>query len=140
MNNIPDNELYAYIYASLDHDESLQLLKVRYSAILADLVSASTNPTCACRGRVLSYVSGKYQEQEEKDFLNKIFYTEQVKTKAEFTITENKNRAANTLGGKILTIVKKNDYWKDFHSSISRSNYRSFSIVDKGDSIDVYFL
>lgn len=140
MDNIQDNQLYAYIYASLDYNESLEALKTRYSAILADLVSASTNPTCACRGRVLNYISAKYQEQEEKDFLNKIFYIEQVKTKAEFTITENKNRAANTLGGKILTIVKKDDYWKDFHNSISRSNYRSFSIVDKGDSIDVYFL
>jgi len=140
MNTIQDNELYAYIFAALGHEPSFELLKTRYNDILADLVSAKANANCSCRGRVLRYITIKYQDEAEKTFLNEIFSIEEIKKPAEAIIIENKNKIANSLSGKIITVMKKDNYWEDFNNSIIRNNYRSFSVIDKGDSIDVYFL
>jgi hypothetical protein len=140
MNTIPENSLYAYIFASLAHDPSFELLKDRYPDILADLVSAKSNANCSCRGRVVSYINQKYQIDSEKTFLNEIFSNETIKLEAEKQIVETQARIANNFAGKIITVMKKDDYWKDFHLSTLRGSYRAFSVVDKGDSVDVYFL
>lgn len=141
MSTISNLDLYAYVFSSLSHDPAFEMLKERYNDILADLVSAKANANCSCRGRVLNYINKKYQEEEnEKTFLDGIFSIPEVKTQAESTIAENKARAANALSGKILTVMKKDNYWQDFFNSVSRNSFRSFSVVDKGDSVDVYFL
>lgn len=140
MNTINADHLYAYIFASLAHDPSFELLKNRYSDILADLVSAKSNANCSCRGRVIAYINQKYQIDTEKAFLDEIFLNEQIRVEAEKQIEENQARIANNFSGKIITVMKKDDYWKDFHLSTLRGSYRAFSVVDKGDSVDVYFL
>ena len=136
------NNIYAYIFSALNDDPSFALLKERYSDILADLVSSKSNANCSCRGRVVSYITEKYKISEEKIFLDQIFSNEKIKTPALKMIEEQKFNMMNSLSGKIITLVKKDNYWKEFYESNTnaRGNWRAFSIVDKGDSVDVYFL
>ncbi len=140
MNTINQENLYAYVFAALEHDASFELLKTRYSEILADLVSSKSNANCSCRGRVVAYIHQKYTIEAEKAFLDEIFSKEEVAVPAQNQLKENEIRVANSLSGRVVTVMKKDNYWKDFHSSTLRGNYRAFSVVDKGDSVDVYFL
>lgn len=139
MNILPEH-FYAYVFAALAHDSSFELLKQRYQTILADLVSAKENANCSCRGRVVAHLTEKYKLQEEKDFLNPIFAVPEVKTNAEIQIARQREMAANALSGKIVTLIKRDNYWQDFMKHSANGTFRSFSVVDKGDSVDVYFL
>jgi len=140
MNAIPDNLLYAYIFATLADDPSFLLLKDRYPDILADLVSAKSNSNCSCRGRVIAYITQKYGTDTERVFLDGIFSNETVVRNAADQIKQNQEKITNTLSGKIFTLMKKDNYWEEFTQTAANKMFRSFSIVDKGDSVDVYFL
>ena len=140
MNKIPDNLLYAYIFAALAHDPSFLLLKDKYPDILADLVSAKSNSNCSCRGRVVSYISTKYKIDTERVFLDKIFSNQEIITNASDQIKQNQDKLNSSLSGKIFSLMKKDNYWEEFTQTASNKMFRSFSIVDKGDFVDVYFL
>jgi hypothetical protein len=136
---ITPNNIYAYIFSALNDDSSFGLLKDRYPDILADLVSAKSNANCSCRGRVVSYIIEKYKISDEKIFLDQIFSNEKTQAAAIKMLEDQKQSTLHSLSGKIITLVKKDNYWKEFYDS-NRGNWRAFSIVDKGDSVDVYFL
>ncbi len=140
MNTIPEHLLYAYIFAALEDDESFSLLKDRYPDILADLVSAKSNSNCSCRGRVVSYITQKYKTDTERVFLDGIFSKEKTINNASNQIKQNQETITNTLTGKIFTLMKKDNYWEEFTKTTFGKMFRSFSIVDRGDSVDVYFL
>jgi len=140
MNTIPEHLLYAYIFAALEDDTSFSLLKDRYPDILADLVSAKSNSNCSCRGRVVSYITQKYKTDTERVFLDGIFSKEKTINNASNQIKQNQETITNTLSGKIFTLMKKDNYWEEFTKTTFGKMFRSFSIVDRGDSVDVYFL
>lgn len=112
-------------------------LKTDFPEILADLVTFKSNPNCSCRGRVIKFFSDKLQQ--DPALLNKYVYNnEELSTelnKAELL------RQQNNYSGKIITIPKTEEAWLNFSKEINQGKFfRGFSVVEKENTLVVYFL
>jgi hypothetical protein len=118
-------------------DESVfEALKTDFPDILADLVTFKSNPNCTCRGRVFKFFTEKLEQNPEA--LNKY-----VKDAAALTAeleTIGRQRTLNNYSGKVFTIVNSEPAWEEFSKTLAGKMFRSFSVVDKGDNLKVYFV
>ena len=112
-----------------------ELLTVAGS-IAADIESASTNPTCSCRDRVVRYVTGNneiiggllydYAQSNNKlDSIIDIFNTAKI-------------ASAPSISGRVAktTIAE----WPNFAKSVANLNYRHVSTSIVGDDVFIFFL
>lgn len=117
-------------------DTVFERLKNDYPAILADLVTFKSNPNCTCRGKVMKFFSD--QLQTTPGVLDKY-----VSNPADFEKTLSlilQKRMENNFSGKMLTVPKGEQAWKDFVSSLNGKTFRSFSVYEREDSVAVYFI
>ena len=141
MNN---QQFSHYVFTVIENDQYFDQLKNKYTEILADLTSSKVNPNCSCRNRVVNHLHPKYMSGgEDKTFLDTFFEKQEIKEKAEAKIMEMQIRIQTQSLPRILNVVKSGpDYWENFVKSqvTGKIAFRSFSVVDKGDSLDVYFI
>lgn len=140
-----------YLDILVKNEKIFESLKNKYPEILADLTSSKFNPTCSCRGRVATFLSKKYVEGD-KDFLDFLLNLEEVKdlklqvdeSIKKMEIEKNKallNIRENSISN-IYQVPKGPKGWEDFTKFVVEKNimFRSFSVVDKNDYLEVYFL
>lgn len=140
-----------YLDILVKNEKIFESLKNKYPEILADLTSAKFNPTCSCRGRVATHLNKKYTEGD-KDFIDFLLNLEEVKEQKEkidklLKEMEEKNKAKleaskDSSISNIYQVPKGPKGWEDFHKFVNEKGmpFRSFSILDKGDYLEVYFL
>jgi hypothetical protein len=120
----------------MQDNEVFDQLQQDFPNILADLVTFKNNPSCSCRARVVKF----FTEQLIQDplVLNKyVKDLDALKAHLDKIMSE---RQTNNYSGKIFTIPSGQESWLSFASLLQGKMFRSFSIVDKGDEIMVYFL
>jgi len=140
-----------YLDILVTNEKIFEALKAKYPDILADLTSAKFNPTCSCRGRVSAHLNKMYAEGD-KDFIDFLLNMEEIKenkTKLEKIIKENEEankqkleNAKDTSVNNIYQVPKGPKAWEDFSKFVNEKGipFRSFSVVDKGEFLEVYFL
>lgn len=118
-------------------DNTFNRLQADFPDILADLVSFKNNPNCSCRSRVVKFFGDKLQQ--DPSLLNKYIY-DHVGLHNAISIAQ-QMRQINNYSGKIITIPKTEEAWKNLSIDINNGKmFRGFSVVEKEDSIVVYFL
>lgn len=108
-----------------------------FPEILADLVSFKNNPNCSCRGRVNKFFADKLQQ--DPNILNKYIYDPAGLQNA-ISVAQTA-RQLNNYSGKIITLPKNEEAWKNLSIDInSGKTFRGFSVVERDNDIAVYFL
>jgi len=120
----------------LKNDKTFERLKVDFPEILADLITFRNNPNCSCRGRVFKFFFDKLTSIP--DILDK--YIDNYNSFNEELITTSHNRLSTTYSGKIFSVPKGEEAWQNFAKSLIGKVFHTFSIVEKEDSLTVYFL
>lgn len=111
-------------------------LKKDHPDILADLVTFKSNPNCSCRAKVFKYFTDKITE-------NPSALDKYIVDKEELQKEVDKLYAArmqNSYSGKVVTIPNNEDSWKELGLQASTKAFRSFSVVNNGDTLTVYFI
>lgn len=117
-------------------DSVFEQMKTDHPEILADLVTFKSNPNCTCRAKVFKHFSDKIQATPTS--LDKY-----VKNKEELQKEIDKlyqSRMQNSYSGKMITIQKNEEAWKELGLQASTKAFRSFSVVDNGETLTVYFI
>jgi hypothetical protein len=120
----------------ISNDNVFERLKSDFPEILADLITFKSNPNCSCKGRVIKYFSD--QLAINSDILEKYIYDQNALAQHLTQIQE--QRLINTYSGRIITIPKGEQAWANFQSELVNKMFRGFSIVEREDSVAVYFL
>ncbi len=141
MNN---QQFSHYVFTVIENDQYFDQLKNKYTEILADLTSSKVNPNCSCMNRVVNHLHPKYMSGgEDKTFLDTLFEKPEIKEKAEAKIMDMQIRIQTQALPRILNVVKsESGYWENFVKTqvLGKISFRSFSVVDKGYSVDVHFI
>ena len=111
-------------------------LTADFPDILADLTTFKTNPNCTCRGRVVKYFSDKLNE--DPNLLDK--YVENPQDLQNQIAVIQQQRVQNNYSGKVFTVQKGEEAWKNFSQTLAGKMFRTFSIVDNGENLTVYLL
>lgn len=117
-------------------DSVFARLKTDFPDILADLTTFKTNPNCSCRSRVVKYFSDKLVENP--NLLDQYVVNPQDLNNQLMVIYN--QRIQNNYAGKVFTVGKTDSEWQAFAQSLAGKTYRSFSVMDNGDSLKVYLL
>lgn len=118
-------------------DESVfEQLKADFPGILADLVTFKNNPNCTCRGRVFKFFTE--QLEQNKDVLEK-YVKDPAALQAEIDQLVSQ-RVASNYAGKIFEIQKGDQAWQVFAQSLVGKAFRSFAVVERENTVAVYFL
>lgn len=118
-------------------DESaFEQLKTDFPGILADLVTFKSNPNCTCRGRVFKFFTE--QLEQNKDILEK-YVNNPTALQAEIDQLVSQ-RVASNYAGKVFEIQKGDQAWQVFSQSLAGKAFRSFAIVERENTVAVYFL
>jgi hypothetical protein len=136
MSNIDFGKLRALI----EVDDTFNVLKEKYKEIEIDLLSWRDNPTCSCGKRVHEFFNKTSEDQNEMDFLNKMFELDKVKEKIEMQKQIPPNMT--DYRGKVFTVGKTDEDWWNFWQKIikDKAAFRSFSLLEKEDYLKIYFL
>lgn len=140
-----------YLDILVKNEKIFEALKSKYPDILADLTSSKFNPTCSCRGRVTAFLNKKYTEGD-KDFIDFLLNLDEIK-ESKLQVDESLKKM-ETERNKILSAARENSIsniyqvpkgpkgWEDFTKFVIEKNimFRSFSVVEKNDYLEVYFL
>lgn len=112
-------------------------LQTDFPDILADLVSFKNNPNCSCRSRVVKFFGDKLQQ--DPSLLDKYIY-DHIGLHNAISIAQ-QMRQINNYSGKIITISKTEEAWRNLSIDINNGKmFRGFSVVEKEDTLMVYFL
>jgi len=140
-----------YLDILVKNEKIFEALKNKYPDILADLTSSKFNPTCSCRGRVSNYINKKYTEGD-KDFIDFLLNMEEIKDQkiamdklikeSEEKMKQRAQDAKDISVSNIYQVPKGAKGWEDFNKFVTEKGipFRSFSILDKGEFLEVYFL
>jgi ethanolamine utilization cobalamin adenosyltransferase len=120
----------------LSDNETFEKLKADFSEILADLTTFKDNPNCSCRGRVFKFFGEKLAANG--DILDP--YIKDVNSLNAKLQNAVQQKMINTYTGKVFIIDKGEEAWKAFSSTLSTKLFRGFSVVERSDSVAIYFL
>lgn len=149
------NEIRPFLDALVGTDHVYESLKTRYPQMLADIVSSKENPNCGCRNRLSSFLVETYNNPEEKLFIDNILNDKAVLEKvdqirqiaatqpsqvAQHPVDQLSPKDINNI--KKYTLNKSQASWEDFSAWVESKQiqFKSFSVVDKGNELDIYFL
>lgn len=137
--------LQNYYRVLIENDSSFNALKESFPKILEDLISAKDNPSCECNKRVFEYLFKEYQENKKsKKVIDNLFKLKEI----DEIITElEKHRAQfekDTVEKitKIYKIGKSEKDWAEFYKTVEEKQiyFRSFSVLEKDDHLEIRFL
>lgn len=117
--------------------------------IYADIVSASENPNCSCRGRVIQFFSKNLEKI--KDILFNILIFNEISAENLHTIENNlkyqletiqeNTVTTNYIGGKVVTITADENVYKNFIETLYKNNkeYKGLFILKEDDKWKIFF-
>lgn len=145
--------IHRYYDVILQDDLTFNKIKEKYPELEIDLLSSKDNPNCECKNRVITYLTVKLNIKDDEIFLRNLIENKRLDEQRkiadqnwEFIIGENEIKttqysAEYAVADKIYRVNKSDESWKDFVTKIRASLiFQSFSVVDKGDYLEVYFL
>lgn len=135
---IVNNQNIADILSILaKNTEIFEQLQADFTDALADLVSFKNNPNCSCKNRLVKYFSDVLAH--DPSALDK-YVKDPESILAELRSLQ-AVRYNNNYAGRIITIPNNETAWKNLSIDINSGKFfRSFSVVDKGEELVVYFL
>lgn len=129
--------VYDAIPILMRDDNTFNRLKEDFPDILADLITFKNNPSCTCRTRVLKFFGDILQNNPGS--LDKYVYDANY-LKIELDHLNN-IRELNNYSGRVFTLPKDEESWKNFAKDLNRGKtFRSFSVVERENEIAVYFI
>lgn len=124
----------------------------KYPEIFADIVSASDNPNCTCRGRVAIFFENRPSEtleiykdlltrypQEESFYQNLFKRIQEIIEKFNLQLSVDINEPIS-LAGRVFKF-KTDEEYTNFITKINskRHYYKGIQIIEKNDEIKIYF-
>ena len=152
--NLDINEIRIYLDALVGIDHVYEALKKRYPQMLADIVSSRENPNCGCRNRLSGFLIEQYNNPSEAEFIKNLLADHRVLERAlqiknlsqqnHQPIPQQSSPQIPQDPSKVkkYTLNKSQTGWDSFAEWIEsrQIQFRSFSVVDRGNELDVYFL
>jgi hypothetical protein len=129
---------YVILNVIADKVDFKNLFKETASSIAADIESASTNPTCSCRNKVISYVNAN--TVEIGTLLYNFAINNNVLAEFETLFTNAKPPEGQPISGKVAKTTMKE--WPAFVESLNRSNFvfKHVSTSVVGEEVFVFFI
>ena len=139
------NKIQKYLRILLDLDPVYNILKERFPNLLDDLISAKTNPSCACNQRIVEGLIKSYQESDEsKNLIDDIFSRPDVVESAKNydEAIEQWQRKEKDFFGKIHIVGKSSEDWRDFGNFVRNQglHIQGMSVIEKPDNLEVRFI
>lgn len=129
--NLPDS-----LSIIIRNESSFEELKNDFPDTLADLITFKNNPNCSCKGRVVKFFTEKLEKDPE--ILNKyIKDSESLKLELDQL---SKQKQLNNYSGRIVTLPKNEESWKNFSEEMRNKFFRSFTVVEKENELVIYIL
>jgi hypothetical protein len=134
---INQNNLPEAISILIGDNFTFSLLIKSFPEIRSELVSAKSSVNSPAIHKVLQFFSDKLKK--DPNLLNNFivdgeFFNKKLAVKAQNT------NDTNNYSGRVTTVEKSEDAWRAFSDSLRGKIFRSFSIIEREDSIVVYFL
>lgn len=117
-------------------NDTFDLIKNDFPAILADLITFKSNPNCTCRSKVFKFFTEEVQKNPE--VLNKYVKNQEEFTKELSKIVEQRN--SNNYSGKVIKIENTEEAWKSLTQQLVGKAFRTFSVIEKEGQLWVYLL
>jgi len=117
-------------------NSTFEKLKNDHPAILADLVTFKSNPNCTCRGKVMKFFTDLLTTTTgalDKYISNTVDFEKSLSLIVQ-------KRMENNFSGRMITVPKGEQAWKDFVNSLNGKTFRNFSVYEREDSVAVYFI
>lgn len=120
----------------IQNDDTFTRLKNDFPDILADLTTFKSNPNCSCRGRVATFFNNLLATNptlldqyvtDSTDLAARLFSIEQ-------------ERQNNNYSGRIFTIAKTEEAWKNFVHSLAGKAFRLVSVVERDNEVVIYIV
>lgn len=134
---IPKQNLTNVIHAIILNNDSFFEMSKDFPEIAADLTTFKHNPNCSCKNKVTKFFNDKI-ESGQKDILDKYFVNKETTKNRILKII--KDHDDKVLTGKVITIDNSKEAWSIFAQECSSKFFRNFSVVEKGDKLDIYFI
>jgi len=137
--------LHNYYRILIDNDASFNILKESFTEISEDLLSSKENPSCECNRRVFDFLYKRYNsDKKSKKIIDNLFELKEINeivTELEKQRIQLEKDAIEKIT-KIYKVGKSQKYWSDFYKTIEEKNinFRSFSILEKDDHLEIRFL
>lgn len=134
---INQNNLPEAISILIGDNFTFSLLIKSFPEMRSELVSAKSSVNSPAIHKVLQFFSDKLKK--DPNLLNNFivdgeFFNKKLAVKAQNT------NDTNNYSGCVATVEKSEDAWQAFSDSLRGKIFRSFSIIEREDSIVVYFL
>jgi hypothetical protein len=120
----------------ISDNATFEKVKNDHPAILADLVTFKSNPNCTCRGKVMKFFSD--QLQANPGCLDK-YISNPTEFESNLSLIIQK-RMENNFSGRVVTVPKGDQAWKDFVNSLNGKTFRNFSVYERENEVVVYFI
>lgn len=117
-------------------NDTFDLIKNDFPAILADLITFKSNPNCTCRSKVFKFFTEEVQKNSE--VLNKYVKNQEEFAKEISKIVEQRN--SNNYSGKVIKIENTEEAWKSLTQQLVGKAFRTFSVIEKEGQLWVYLL
>jgi hypothetical protein len=132
---INKNNIVYILDILLTNEKIYEELRLDHPKIKAELVTFKDNPNCGCRAKINKYFLELIVKN--KNYLKKYIllypnFLEEIKVK------EILKREDYT--GRLFIIDNNDESWKNFAKQTIGTVFKSFSIIERGDKIEVYFL
>jgi hypothetical protein len=133
---INPNNLSDILPILIKDDNVFESLKANFPEILADLITFKSNPNCSCKGRVIKFFSDKLEQNPNA--LDS-YITDPVAVNRGLQ-DAHQQRLMNNYSGRVFEIGKTEQDWLVFSQSLIGKMFRGFTVVERADTIAVYFL
>lgn len=132
---INNNNLSESIEVLIENNFTFGLLRSSFPEILADLIATKVNPHSSSKYKVLKFFSEKLKTNP--NLLDHYVVDGEFNKKINL---KNEQKMGNNYSGRVITVGKSEEEWQSFSDSLRGKMFRTFSIVERKDSIAVYFL
>jgi hypothetical protein len=133
---INPNNLSDVLPMLIKDDNIFEAFKTNFPEILADLVTFKSNPNCSCKGRVIKFFSDKLEQ--DPNILNS-YVVDPVAINRGLQ-DAHQQRIMNNYSGRVFEIGKTEQDWLVFSQSLIGKMFRGFTVVERADTVAVYFL
>lgn len=120
----------------VQNEDAFTRLKNDFPDILADLTTFKSNPNCSCRGRVSNFFNGLLVTNPT---LLDQYVTDSAELVSQLYAIE-QERQNNNYSGRIFTIAKNEEAWKDFVNSLTGKVFRLINVVERESEVVIYIL
>jgi hypothetical protein len=114
------------------NDKAWERIKTDYPTQLADLTSWKENPDCACGGRVVKFFADKAGELDK--------YIDDEEKFDKYMDATMKHQQENLIAGTIVEIPKGDAAFAAFFQTLNGKQFQMFSVVERQDTVALYFL